>query len=120
MRGEREICNPATPEGMAEYKYRTMLMWVRQDGWCCFWEYDFCPGRLHLSEATFEHEEKRTKAQQDDRIAIFDAEGRFVRYLNGAAHWECNGIAGSRKLPIYHGSNAIIEERKIETVQQAS
>ncbi|HEY2497325.1 MAG TPA: hypothetical protein VGK24_09670 [Candidatus Angelobacter sp.] len=105
---------------MAEYKYRTMLMWVRQDGWCCFWEYDFCPGRLHLSEATFEHEEKRTKAQQDDRIAIFDAEGRFVRYLNGAAHWECNGIAGSRKLPIYHGSNAIIEERKIETVQQAS
>jgi len=49
-RGEREICNPATDVGRAEYKYRTMLMWVRQDSWCCFREYDFCPGGLHLPE----------------------------------------------------------------------
>jgi hypothetical protein len=116
-RGEREICNPATPEGCAEYKWRTVLMWVRQNGWCCFREHDFCPGRLHLSEATFEHEGKRTKGQRDDRIALFDTEGRFLRHLNGAAHGECNRIAGSRKLPIWHGDRALIEERvHVETI----
>src|ERR1044071_9431529 len=30
-RGEREICNPATDEGRAEYKWRTLLMWLRQN-----------------------------------------------------------------------------------------
>lgn len=101
-RGEREICNPATDEGRAEYKWRTLLMWLRQDGWCCFHEYDFCPGRLHLWQATFEHEGKRTMARQDDRISFFDKAGK-EQPLNGAAHAECNGIAGSRMLPIFHG-----------------
>lgn len=107
--GKREICNPATVEGRAEYKYRTLLMWLRQDGWCCFHEYDFCPGRLHLWQATFEHEGKRTRGQRDDRIVILDAEGRFVRHLNGAAHLECNSIVGSRKLTIWYGTNITIE-----------
>lgn len=111
VRGEREICNPATVEGRAEYKYRTLLMFVRQDGWCCFHEYDFCPGRMHLSQATFEHEGKRTKGQQDDKISYFDAAGK-EQPMNGAAHAECNGIAGSRKLPIYHGTNIAYQEEK--------
>lgn len=105
----REICNPATDEGRAEYKYRTLLMWIRQDGWCCFHEYEFCPGRLKLQDATFEHEGKRTKGQQDDRISYFDAAGK-EQPLNGAAHGKCNRIAGSRKLPIWHGTYTIYEK----------
>ena len=100
-RGEREICNPATAEGCAEYKYRTLLMWLRQDSWCCFHEYDFCPGRLALKDATFEHENGRTGGKRDDRIWLPNER----RPLNGAAHLECNSIAGSRKLPIDHGTN---------------
>ena len=98
----REICNPVTDEGRAEYKWRTMLMWIRQDGWCCFHEYDFCPGRLKLRDATFEHERKRTRARQTDAISYFDKAGKEIP-LNGAAHGECNRIVGSRKLPIFYG-----------------
>lgn len=104
LRGKREICNPATGEGRAEYKYRTMLMWVRQDGLCCFKEYDFCPGRLHLRDATFQHEKLRGK-DRDERI--WDPEKK--RHLNGAAHAACNLAAGSRRLPIFHGSNSVFE-----------
>ena len=113
IRGEREICNPATDAGCAEYKYRTMLMWIRQDGWCCFHEYDFCSGRLKLRDATFEHERKRTKGQQDDRISYFDAAGK-EQPLNGAAHGECNRIAGSKKLPIFHGTNCSYQKEKVD------
>ncbi len=104
LRGDREICNPATDEGRAEYKYRTLLLWLRQDGWCCFHEYEFCPGRLKLRDATFEHERKRTKAQRTDALSYFDAAGKEIP-LNGACHMECNRIVGSRKLPIWHGTN---------------
>lgn len=112
LRGEREICNPATDEGRAEYKWRTMLMWIRQDRWCCFHEYDFCPGRLKLRDATFEHEKKRTKGRQDDRISYIDKAGK-EQPLNGAAHGECNRIAGSRKLRIDHGTNTIYHKEKV-------
>lgn len=105
----KEICNPATVEGRAEYWFRTMLMWIRQDGWCCFREYDFCPGRLRLADCTFEHEDKRGGGKKDERLALVDTEGRFIRHINGAAHGECNGIAGSRRLPIYHGGFSTIE-----------
>jgi hypothetical protein len=115
-RGEREICNPATAEGRAEYKYRTMLLWLRQEGWCCFHEYDFCPGRLKLSEATMEHEKKRTRAGQDDRLYYLDDAGKEIP-LNGAAHLNCNKIAGSRKLPIWHG-NVIFEKEKAASMNK--
>ncbi len=111
-RGEREICNPLTPEGRAEYRYRLLLMWVRQDGWCCFRDYDFCPGRLRLAEATFEHENKRTRGERDDRISYFDESGK-ERPQNGAAHGECNRIAGSRRLKIWHGTNWLVEVEKV-------
>lgn len=110
VRGEREICNPATQEGREEYWYRTFLLWLRQEGWCCFREYGFCPGKLKLADATFEHENKRTKAQRDDRLSYFDAAGKEMP-MNGAAHLECNQIAGSRRLPIWHG-NVILEKEK--------
>lgn len=110
-RGEQEICNPATDEGRAEYKYRTMLMWIRQDSWCCFHEYEFCPGRLKLKDATFEHQDKRTMGRQDDRISYIDKAGK-ERPQNGAAHGECNRIAGSRRLPIDHGTNTIYQKEK--------
>ena len=106
-RGEKEICNPATVEGRAEYKYRTMLLWLRQDAICCFKDYDFCPGMLHLAQATFQHQNLRGK-DKDERIW----DPKTKEPLNGAAHGECNLIAGSRRLPIFHGSNFHYELRE--------
>ncbi len=97
----REICNRTTAEGRKLYESNIEKMWHRQDGYCCFRNYDFCPGELRIEEATFEHENKRTRARQDDRIEI-EKDGKLVR-INGAAHYRCNGIAGSRPLPIWHG-----------------
>ena len=107
FRDGREMCNPVTVEGRAEYKYRTMMAWLRQDGICCFKDYDFCPGRLHLAQATFQHENLRGK-DRDDRIW----NPKTKKPLNGAAHLECNLIAGSRRLPIFHGSNFHYELRE--------
>lgn len=105
MRGEREICNPATAEGCAEYRWRILLMWVRQNGRCCD-----CLQPLRLADATFEHENLRGK-DRDDRIAIFDSDGRFIKHLNGAAHSWCNVKRGSRRTEIYHGNNCLVEVR---------
>lgn len=104
-RSEREICNPATPEGKAEYKWRILLMWVRQEGLCCD-----CREPLRLKEATFEHENGRGGGKRDDRIAIY-IEGKFIRHQNGAAHLWCNSQRGSRRTPIWHGNNCIVEDR---------
>lgn len=103
-RGGKEICNLATPEGEAEYKWRVMLMWVRQDGLCCD-----CGMPLRLADATFEHQDGRGAGRRDDRIAIFDDSGRFVKHINGAAHGICNGQRGSRRTEIHHGNNCFIE-----------
>lgn len=107
IRGEREICNPVTIEGRAEYKWRTMLVFVRQDGICCN-----CLEPLSLSECTFEHEDGRTSGRKDERTAIFE-DGRFVRHLNGASHLICNSRRGSRRTEIYHGNNALIEKENV-------
>lgn len=96
----REVCNPVTDAGRAELKRRTLQMLERQGGWCCFRDYDFCPGRLHESDASFEHEHKRTAGKHDSRIV--DRNGKPI---NGAAHIICNSIAGSRRLPIWHGES---------------
>jgi hypothetical protein len=102
-RGEREICNPATPEGRAEYAWRKLLLWVRQDGICCN-----CRKPLTLSECTFEHEEERAAGRRDDRLAIIE-NGQLVRHLNGVSHRHCNRLRGSTKTPIYHGNNYVVE-----------
>lgn len=101
----KEICNPATVEGRAEYWFRTMLMWIRQDGWCCFREYDFCPGRLTLADCTFEHEQKRGASKRDDRIWLPETR----KPINGACHGMCNSIVGSSRLEIFHGTNIVTD-----------
>jgi hypothetical protein len=106
-RDGKEVCNLKHPEGWAEYKYRILLMWLRQDGICCN-----CRLELKLSEATFEHEDGRGAGRRDDRIAIFDEEGRFVRHLNGASHSGCNRKRGSRRTELFHGNNCVVEEPK--------
>jgi hypothetical protein len=103
-RDGKEVCNLKTSAGWAEYKWRIVLMWVRQDGICCN-----CWLELKLSEATFEHEDGRGAGRRDDRIAIFDEEGRFVRHLNGASHEWCNHKRGSRRTQLWHGNNCVIE-----------
>jgi hypothetical protein len=108
FRGDREICNPGTPGGCAEYKWRVLLMWIRQDGICCN-----CPYPLALKDATFEHENGRTSGRRDDRIALFDVDGSFLRHLNGVSHLACNSRRGSRRTEIQHGNNAVFERVKL-------
>ncbi|HLW51254.1 MAG TPA: hypothetical protein VKW06_00295 [Candidatus Angelobacter sp.] len=107
----REICNQSKAAGRGEYRFRLFLMWVRQYEpsldyvRCCN-----CGLKLHLVDACFEHEHFRTKARRDDRIAIFDEDGRFVKHINGASHAHCNSARGSRRTEIWHGSNCVIEK----------
>lgn len=91
IRKGREICNPATPEGRGEYAWRTFLLWLRQDGFCCC-----CLQKLKLKAATFEHEHQRTKGARDERIW---ADGLP---MNGASHGWCNLKRGSKRTPIAH------------------
>ena len=90
----REICNRATPEGRAEYEYRKILLWIRQDGVCCN-----CKRRLKLKFATFEHERLRGR-DIDERL-----EDERGIPLNGVSHERCNLLRGSRRTEIYHGYN---------------
>ena len=106
FRDKREQCNPETDEGRAEYAWMRLLMWVRQDGWCCFRRYDFCPGELKLKAATFQHEALRGK-DRDDRV--WDGK----KAINGAAHGLCNMIAGSRRMEIDHGTNLVLDVRDL-------
>lgn len=101
----REVCNPGTAGGCAEYEWRKILMWLRQSGRC-----GICRAPLSLKEATFDHETPRglDGGMRDDRIAIFE-DGRFIRHLNSAAHLTCNFVKGSRRLEVHHGSNCVIE-----------
>lgn len=81
----REVCQDSIA-GWREYKRRVQAMLERQGGRC-----SFCKKRLALGQATFEHQRRRGMgaAWRDDRIE--DAEGNW---LNGAAHWICNGERG--------------------------
>jgi hypothetical protein len=78
-------------------------MWERQDGICCFYGFiPECPGRLMLREATFDHENKRGAGKRDDRIELPDG-----RWINGAAHLQCNNAVGSKRIPYNRARNAI-------------
>lgn len=106
----REVCNPATLGGQYEYNMRIALMCVRQyDPAVGFVRCCNCRRRLRMCQATFEHEFGRTKARRDDRIVIFDENGRLLRYINGASHEWCNAERGSKRTPIWHGNNCIVE-----------
>lgn len=80
-------------QGRKEYRRRIQAMWDRQNGICClFGHIKECPGPLRLEEATFEHENGRGGGKRDDRIEV---DGKWI---NGAAHWFCNNIKGSRRI----------------------
>jgi len=88
----REICNHKNAEGKKEYKNRIIAMWLRQIRLCCN-----CQQELRMREATFEHENGRGAAKQDDRIEIDGTP------INGASHGTCNAERGSKRTPIWHG-----------------
>lgn len=81
----REVCQE-NAAGYREYARRVQVMVQRQGFRCCL-----CKRRLSAGNATFEHQRKRGMgaAFRDDRIV--DSEGNWV---NGAAHWICNGERG--------------------------
>ena len=81
----REVCQD-NPQGWREYKRRVEVMVQRQDHRC-----SLCNRRLALAQATFEHQRRRGMhaAFRDDRIELPDA-----TWINGAAHWVCNGVKG--------------------------
>ena len=88
----REVCNMETAAGREEYRNRVRLMLRRQNGKCCN-----CQKPLYSGHATFEHENGRGAAKQDDRIEINGLP------VNGASHDVCNVLRGSKRTPIWHG-----------------
>jgi len=95
----REVCNLRTVEGERIYDARIEEMWHRQVAVCCLSRYiRECPGRLELSEATFEHEDGRGMGggHRDDRT------WKDGKRYNGAAHGLCNQLKGSRRID-YNG-----------------
>lgn len=104
----REILNKGTLAGRKEYRDRTMRMVERQHSRCCLEGHiPECPGYLKHRDATFEHEDGRSGGRQDDRIELPDG-----RWINGAAHWICNQLKGSRRIPYNDAHNAEISAAK--------
>lgn len=100
MRDQREICRnhpeTGTSEGRREYGERIKAMLARQNGICCLAGYaPMCPGRLKLSDVTFEHEHGRGSggSRRDDRITLPNG-----KWINGAAHYVCNQWKSSRRI----------------------
>lgn len=91
----REVCNLKTVEGAEEYHRRKWVMWERQGKRCCLEGFiSECPGALRRMDCTFEHEAGKGMggSRHDDRIEV---DGVWV---NGAAHFICNGLKGSRRM----------------------
>lgn len=80
----KEICVTAMIMGRKEYRTRTLIMFTRQKG-ICRW----CGFPMTWESATFDHDNGRTKGNQDDRIEI---DGRWQ---NAAVHGGCNAERGS-------------------------
>ena len=83
-RDGKEICDKSTVRGRIEYKTRTLLMFRRQKQ-ICRW----CGFPMIWEDATFDHDNGRTKGNQDDRIEV---DGKWQ---NAAVHGTCNGERGS-------------------------
>lgn len=99
----REVCRSDTPQGRAMYRERTLRMLRRQRGQCCLRDYaPMCPGRLRDDEATFEHQRSRGGGKRDDRISLPNGE-----WINGAAHFLCNGWKGSRYINYNRSFSAV-------------
>lgn len=81
----REVC-VNSKDGWLEYNRRVKLMLQRQGGRC-----SLCGRPLALLNATFEHQRRRGMGAAWRQDAIVDADGNWI---NGAAHWVCNGEKG--------------------------
>lgn len=82
----REVCQDS-PAGHKEYTRRLDIMLTRQH-----WQCSLCTDRIRTrSDATFEHQRRRGMgaAFRDDRIY-----NECGEWMNGAAHWVCNGEKG--------------------------
>jgi len=107
LKDGREIINLLCREGHEEYEHRKRAMRERQGGICClFGHIKGCPGKLNLADCSFDHEIPRGMGggSRDDRIEING------RWLNGASHWLCNSIKGSRRVPYNDAHNAKISQ----------
>jgi hypothetical protein len=82
----KEICAD-TPRGREEYRLRTLKMFDRQCG-ICRW----CGLPMFYSDASFDHENGRTKGNQDDRIEVDGVP------QNAAVHYQCNAERGSSRI----------------------
>jgi hypothetical protein len=105
FRDGREVCNTRIAAGKAIYEGRKMAMWERQGRRCCLYRHiRSCPGRLEWNEATFDHEVPRGHGggSRDDRIVLPDG-----KWQNGAAHWRCNSLKGSRRIGYNEGKYAV-------------
>ena len=94
----REICFNVglvkqSLKGRNEYRSRIEQMAERQNQRFCLEGFcPICPGSLIGYRPTFEHENGRG-GKRDDRIQLPDG-----RWINGAAHLECNAWKGSRRI----------------------
>jgi hypothetical protein len=87
----REKLNLKTVEGANEYHDRKWKMRDRQNFICCLFGFIAdCPGYMKPCDTSFEHEDGRGAGKQDDRI---EKDGKPY---NGASHFLCNTIKGSR------------------------
>jgi hypothetical protein len=92
-RDGREVCNLKTRLGFETYHKRKWEMRGRQGLRCCFEGFlPECPGYLRPADCSFDHEHKRGAGKQDDRIEVDGI------WQNGAAHFTCNSLAGSRRI----------------------
>lgn len=92
----REIINRLIAAGRRIWNDRLEEMRLRQGERCCLEGYiPQCPGHLRAQEATWEHETPKGHGggRRDDRIVLPDG-----RRINGASHYLCNGLKGSRRI----------------------
>jgi hypothetical protein len=104
LKDGREICNHLTKAGRDEYHRRLREMWDRQKRICCLLGHvEGCPGRLHLPDLVFEHQDGRGSGggHRDDRIEKPDPKTGEMKPYNGAAHAYCNLKKGSLRID-YH------------------
>lgn len=85
----------------AECQRRTVLMWQRQNGMCCYQLTQECRKYpyISLAHAVFAHEHCRGMGggKRDDRIEVNG------QRQNGASCWACNSFVGSRNVPMHKG-----------------
>ena len=101
MKDGREVVNLLCKAGRDEYARRVRVMWERQGKQCCLsGVIEWCPGRLALADACYEHQDGRGQGggHRDDRIERPDPKTGEIRPYNGVAHWVCNSKKASIRI----------------------